>query len=165
MWWFHICAMWADAHELNGSFIRALKLHRNTEFHVLIAPKHKYNLSKQPDYLPFEGFFLHYFEVTPLLKVTCSSAADKLWNASPSLSSVHPQSPHHRHLHYFCHRCTPLHKTRKQWENPRGVRVWAATLTLLLMSCNLAPQEAMPSPQNVCFSLHLLANGGGNSTL
>lgn len=64
------------------------------------------------------------------------TSADKLWSASLlSLSAIQPHKPHN--FQHFCHCGMLLQNHRKQWGNQRGAMVWAVSLPLLLMSCNL----------------------------
>lgn len=105
------------------------------------------------------------FNAIPFTKnyfFTCSSTGDKLNKhfAAVFVSLQHP-NPHHHHLHQFCHRGTPHQNHRKQCGNQRGGMVWAVSLQLLLMSCNLEQQEAMPAQGNCCCLVHSLANRGG----
>lgn len=41
--------------------------------------------------------------------------------------------------------------------------MWAVSPQLILMSCNLEQQEAMPAQGNCCCSVHSLTNRGGGS--
>lgn len=61
----------------------------------------------------------------------------------------------------FFHYGTPHQNRRKQCGNQRGGLVWAVSLQLLLMSCNLEQREAMPAQGNCCCLVHSPANGGG----
>lgn len=55
----------------------------------------------------------------------------------------------------------PHQNHRKQCGNQRGGIVWAVSLQLLLMSCNLQQQEAMPARGNCCCAVRSFANRGG----
>lgn len=77
------------------------------------------------------------------------------------LLSLSPSSTQCHHLHQFFHYGTPHQNHKKQCGNQRGGLVWAVSLQLLLMSCNLEQREAMPAQGNCCCLVHSLANGGG----
>lgn len=118
-------------------------------------------ISYQPCSFPFSSMPFHSPKLLLHMFISRWQTVNK--HLAAVFVSFQPPNLHNHHLHHFCHHGTPLQNHRRQRGNQRGGMVWAVSPPLLLMSCNLEQQEAMPAQGNCCCSVHSFTNRGGGS--